>query len=67
MSSLKFSQNPHVQMLQFPEKPSKKSSPIDYWTVQDARELYGIHNWGGGFFDINEDGDVIALPGGVDT
>ncbi|MEM7672855.1 MAG: biosynthetic arginine decarboxylase [Verrucomicrobiota bacterium] len=54
-------------MLQFPEKPSKKSSPIDYWTVQDARELYGIHNWGGGFFDINEDGDVIALPGGVDT
>ena len=42
-------------------EPSLKASP---WDVQQARELYSIHNWGGGFFDINDDGDVVALRGG---
>ncbi|MGB0372861.1 MAG: biosynthetic arginine decarboxylase [Opitutales bacterium] len=51
-------------MLQSPQKAPKSETA---WTVQNARELYSIHNWGGGFFDINEDGDVIALPGGADA
>ena len=43
---------------------SEPSSSLPAWGVQQARELYSIHNWGGGFFDINNDGDVVALRGG---
>jgi arginine decarboxylase len=32
------------------------------WTVDDARELYQIRRWGGGFFDINEAGHVVVRP-----
>lgn len=54
-------------MLQSTDNPSRSQTKTQNWTVQDSRELYGVHNWGGGFFDINAKGDVIALPGGVDT
>ncbi|MGQ9661230.1 MAG: biosynthetic arginine decarboxylase [Kiritimatiellia bacterium] len=37
--------------------------PLETWTVEDARELYGIRNWSGGYFDINEKGEVcVILP-----
>lgn len=32
------------------------------WTLQQARELYNIAYWGGGYFDINERGHVSARP-----
>ena len=32
------------------------------WTIDDARELYQIRRWGSGFFDINEQGNVVARP-----
>src|SRR5262247_528813 len=32
------------------------------WTIQDARNLYNIQNWGAKYFDINEAGHVIARP-----
>src|SRR5687768_5031410 len=32
------------------------------WTVDDARELYQIRRWGGGFFDINDAGNVVVRP-----
>ena len=32
------------------------------WTVQDARNLYSIQSWGARYFDINEEGHVIARP-----
>lgn len=32
------------------------------WTIQDARNLYNIHRWGAKYFDINEEGHVVALP-----
>jgi arginine decarboxylase len=34
------------------------------WTVNDATELYGIRNWGSGYFDINEEGEVVVRPQG---
>ena len=30
------------------------------WSIEHARQLYNIENWGGGYFDINKQGRVIA-------
>jgi arginine decarboxylase len=32
------------------------------WDIQAARNLYNIHRWGAGYFDINEAGHVVAKP-----
>lgn len=32
--------------------------------IQEARELYGIDGWGGGYFGINDEGHVVANPTG---
>jgi arginine decarboxylase len=32
------------------------------WTVRESRELYGVANWGDGFFDVNRDGRVEVRP-----
>lgn len=36
----------------------------EQWSVQQSRELYNINYWSDGFFDINEEGRVIAYPDG---
>jgi arginine decarboxylase-like protein len=48
-------------------RPVTPSAPIrrgldPAWTVDDARELYQIKRWGGGFFEINEQGRVVVRP-----
>jgi arginine decarboxylase len=30
------------------------------WTVDQARDLYGIRRWGGEYFDLNEEGEVVV-------
>jgi arginine decarboxylase len=30
--------------------------------IQESRQLYGIENWGGGYFSINDEGRVVAHP-----
>ncbi|GAB4343409.1 MAG: biosynthetic arginine decarboxylase [Desulfobulbaceae bacterium] len=32
------------------------------WTIDDARELYGIERWGLRYFDINRKGEVTVSP-----
>ena len=32
------------------------------WDLQSARETYAIEHWGDGYFDIAEDGHVVAYP-----
>ena len=32
------------------------------WTVEDARALYNVEGWGGGYFDVNERGRVVVRP-----
>ncbi len=32
------------------------------WTIQQARDVYNIAHWGGGYFDINEQGHLAAHP-----
>src|SRR6267154_253116 len=32
------------------------------WDIQQARNLYNVHRWGAGYFDISEAGRVTAKP-----
>ncbi|MGE9290765.1 MAG: biosynthetic arginine decarboxylase [Puniceicoccales bacterium] len=34
------------------------------WTSEDSAALYGVREWGGGYFDVSEDGDVVLCPNG---
>ncbi|NTV77525.1 MAG: biosynthetic arginine decarboxylase, partial [Methanothrix sp.] len=33
------------------------------WQAEDSLELYGIENWGNGYFSINDKGNVTIMPG----
>jgi arginine decarboxylase len=35
---------------------------LDKWTVAKARDLYGIDNWGAGYFKVNQAGEVCVVP-----
>lgn len=35
------------------------------WTVEDSARIYGINNWGNGYFRINENGNVSVTPKGA--
>jgi arginine decarboxylase len=37
-------------------------TPAAPWTIADARALYNIEGWGAGYFDINDQGNVIVRP-----
>jgi arginine decarboxylase len=36
----------------------------DKWTLDKARELYGIRDWGAGYFHISDKGEVCVRPSG---
>jgi arginine decarboxylase len=38
------------------------ATPAETWTIDDARELYMIDRWGGGYFDVNEGGLLTVAP-----
>jgi arginine decarboxylase len=35
-----------------------KQKQIQNWTCDDSAELYGIRNWGAGYFDLNDAGEI---------
>ncbi|MCG5054828.1 MAG: biosynthetic arginine decarboxylase [Myxococcales bacterium] len=37
------------------------------WSTADSAELYGVHNWGHGYFSINARGHVVAHPNGPEA
>jgi len=40
-------------------------SALETWTTTDAAEMYGIRNWGHGYFDVSPEGEVtISLASG---
>jgi arginine decarboxylase len=44
------------------KKPRAIVRPVE-WTPAESAELYGIRNWGAGYFDIDETGDVtVSVP-----
>lgn len=34
------------------------------WTAENSAELYGIRNWGQGYFDVTPGGEVVVRPNG---
>jgi arginine decarboxylase len=38
---------------------------MDKWSIAKSADLYGIHAWGGGYFDINAAGHLAVCPDGV--
>lgn len=41
-------------------KPAEQE--LAAWTTDDAKELYLIDRWGGGYFDVNPDGSLTIAP-----
>jgi arginine decarboxylase len=41
---------------------SNSSEAGEPWDIQQARNLYNVHRWGAGYFDVNDSGRVIARP-----
>ena len=41
-----------------------KKENLERWTVENSMELYGIRNWGAGYFNISENGEVVITPMG---
>ncbi len=39
--------------------PTDANAP---WDISAARNLYNIHRWGAKYFDINNEGHVVAMP-----
>lgn len=33
------------------------------WTTEKAEELYGVNNWGSGYFRVSDDGEILVTPG----
>jgi arginine decarboxylase len=42
--------------------PVHESAPDRTWTPQDSANLYGIRNWGGGYFSVSDAGTVAVHP-----
>jgi len=41
-----------------------KPEVLSRWTSDKSAELYGIRNWGSGYFDVSESGDLLVTPHG---
>ncbi len=39
-----------------------KSEVLGRWTREKSEELYGIKNWGNGYFSISDNGEVLVNP-----
>jgi arginine decarboxylase len=39
-----------------------KPAPSAPWTIRDSAALYGVRNWGNGYFSVNDDGHVAVHP-----
>ena len=38
---------------------------MSHWDTDQARRLYSIANWSGGYFDVNDAGHLVARPFGI--
>ena len=39
-----------------------KKDALERWTVEQSAEVYGIRNWGAGYFDVSREGHVVITP-----
>ena len=35
---------------------------LEKWSPERSADLYGIRNWGAGYFDVDEQGDIVVTP-----
>ena len=42
-----------------------KNGSLERWTCQNAADLYGVRDWGAGYFDVSEEGEVVVRPKGA--
>jgi arginine decarboxylase len=49
---------------ELPQNPStvEMKNETEQWGVDDARALYMIDRWGGGYFGINDGGEITVAP-----
>jgi arginine decarboxylase len=40
----------------------KEKTTLSNWSIDEAREFFNIRQWGQGFFDVNEKGNVVVYP-----
>jgi len=36
-----------------------KSTPLEHWDINTAKETYGIDHWSNGYFDVSDQGEVV--------
>src|SRR4029077_8461602 len=36
-----------------------------HWSVADSLETYGVRSWGGGYFGVNDKGNIVCTPAGA--
>lgn len=41
-----------------------KMDTLTRWTVENSVDTYGVRNWGTGYFDVSNEGDVVVRPFG---
>ncbi|MFH0907675.1 MAG: biosynthetic arginine decarboxylase [bacterium] len=41
-----------------------KAEALTRWTIDNSAELYNVRNWGLGYFDISDKGEVVVKPHG---
>lgn len=44
-----------------------KPEILNRWKVKDSEDLYGVKNWGAGYFRTNDQGEVVVTPFGKDS
>ncbi len=44
--------------------PASDAPAHTAWTTRDSAELFGLHEWGGGYFGVSELGSVLVHPDG---
>ena len=42
-----------------------KQEALARWTLDDAVDMYGVRNWGAGYFDVSPEGEVVVRPKGA--
>lgn len=41
-----------------------RQEDLERWSNQKSKDLYGIHSWSNGYFNISEKGEVVVCPTG---
>jgi len=58
-------ETPNSSSQNSPERRHDTTS--DEWTVEQAADLYGVRDWGGGYFGVTPEGTVAVHPNGDPT